>query len=169
MTSAAEYSFEQCGADEVADAFQVYVRRIDWMNLKGLRHWNYFHYLEIFPISYFEERQRNGELFLLKNESSVIVGVGTLLTHDDGWEDSAKISAYYVHNLVTDPAVRGAGLVMMRFFYEKAVGDGKEALRLDCDVDSDFLTDYYEKLGFKLAGRCAYGPYRGFRRQLTLS
>lgn len=138
------------------------------MDVKGLRHWNYFHYLDIFPISYFEERQRNGELFLLKDAAGVIVGVSSFLTHDDGWEDSADVPAYYIHNLATDPEVRGAGLVMMRLFYEKTRADGKQALRLDCDVDSAFLNDYYEKLGFMPAGPCAYGPYRGIRRQLTL-
>ena len=156
-----------CPVDEVSDAIQIYVRRIEWMDAKKLRHWNTLGYFNFYPPSYFEERSRRGELFVYRNETGAIIGAVALTDSDESWSDGA--SAYYVHNLVTDPSVRGVGRTMMNLVLAKARADGKRFLRLDCDASSAFLNRYYEELGFKPVGECAYGPYRGVRRQLTLA
>ena len=46
--------------------------------------------------------------------------------------------------------------------------ENKEFLRLDCDVDSEFLNRYYGSQGFELAGNCEDGMYKGNRRQKKL-
>lgn len=155
-----------CPVADVPDAIQIYVRRIEWMDEKKLRHWNALGYFNFYPPPYFEERSRRGELFVYRNEANAIVGAVVLTDSDESWSDGA--SAYYVHNLVTDPSVRGVGRTMTNLVLAKARADGKRFLRLDCDASSAFLNRYYGELGFKPVGECAYGPYRGIRRQREL-
>ena len=161
-------TLEPCPELELADAFQIYVRRIEWMNAKKLRHWNVLGYFEIYPYSYFEERRRQGEFFVYRDDVGAIVGAVVLRETDASWQEGDVSSAYYVHNLATEPSVREVGATIMRLVHEKAVADGKRFLRLDCDEVSVFLNEYYDKLGYKIVGKCAYGEYRGVRRQLAL-
>ena len=68
-----------CPVADVPDAIQIYVRRIEWMDEKKLRHWNVLGYFNFYPPPYFEERSRRGELFVYRNEANAIVGAVVLL------------------------------------------------------------------------------------------
>ena len=46
------------------------------------------------------------------------------------------------------PAVTGEAL---------AVNDHKERVRLDCSIDNPFLNQYYESMGYEMAGTCKDG------------
>lgn len=165
MTS---YSLELCAEDETEAAFEIYARRVQWMDAKKLRHWNYYRYLELFPLSYFKRRQAEGLFYACKNDKGALVGAVALLPNDPNWPDGDRAAAYYIHNLATDPSAKGVGLEMMRLIRDKATSDGKQFLRLDCDEESAFLNEYYARLGYRPVGKCHYGPYRGVRRELIL-
>ena len=38
-----------------------------------------------------------------------------------------------------------------------AVNDHKERVRLDCSIDNPFLNQYYESMGYEMAGTCKDG------------
>ena len=92
-----------------------------------------------------------------------------LLTEDERWADRAAEPAYYVHNLVTSPAVPGAGRRILEEIERLGRDAGKCALRLDCAVDNAFLNAYYESGGYLPCGRCQDGSYCGNRREKRLS
>ena len=97
-----------------------------------------------------------------------ILGAVVLLSEDGRWADRAGEPAYYVHNLVTEAAAPGLGGWMLGELETLARKDGKAALRLDCAVDNAALNDYYASHGYREAGRCADGAYRGIRREKRL-
>ena len=45
----------------------------------------------------------------------------------------------------------------------------KAAVRLDCAENNPFLNDYYEKRGYRIAGKCAAGEYKGILRQKIIT
>ena len=91
-----------------------------------------------------------------------------LLESDARWPDREDSAAYYVHNLVTDPAVRGAGRRMLAETEALAARQGKRFVRLDCAVSNAFLNEYYGSMDYELAGRCREGGYEGNRREKKL-
>ena len=105
---------------------------------------------------------------LTDNADGAVAGAVVLLQSDDRWLDRAGSPAYYVHNLVTDPAARGGGRELLAQAEKLAVGHGKRFMRLDCAVDNAFLNRYYEGMGYQPAGTCEDGPYKGNRREKTL-
>ena len=69
------------------------------MDKSGIQQWNITNYLEVYPISYYADRQRLGELYVLRKED-VVIGAVVLLQSDECWPQMADSPAYYVHNLV---------------------------------------------------------------------
>lgn len=63
-------------------------------------------YLAYYPLSYFIERARNGELYGLWGPDGSPRVMAVLLERDSRWPDGGN--ALYVHNLAADPAVPGA-------------------------------------------------------------
>lgn len=161
------YSFGKAGAGEIGAIFALYERRVRWMNEKGIRQWNATDYLDVYPVGYYENELSLGNLYAMKSEDR-IVGAIVLLQSDERWPDRADSSAYYIHNLVTDPACPGAGRRIMEEAEKLAILHGKEYMRLDCAVDNSFLNHYYESLGYVMAGRCDDGDYHGNRREKKL-
>ena len=45
----------------------------------------------------------------------------------------------------------------------------KAAVRLDRAENNTFLNDYYEKRGYRIAGKCAAGEYKGILRQKIIT
>lgn len=161
------YTFQKAHVEDVNAVFALYEKRIYWMDEVGIRQWNIVDYLLLYPIGYYAEQQALGTLYVLK-ESSRIIGAAILLQSDDRWSDKADVPAYYVHNLVTEPTIKGAGKTMLAEIEKLAVRQKKHFLRLDCAADNDFLNRYYDSMGFALSGQCKEGVYTGNRREKVL-
>ncbi len=151
-------------AEEVPEAFGLIVKRVRWMDEKGIRLWNVLGYLEIYPESYYSEQQSLGTLYVLETEGR-ITGTAVLLEQDERWPDTEGSKACYVHNFATDPAVKGAGRFMLAEIEKLAAARGEQYVRLDCSVDNAFLNQYYGEMGYELAGTCSEGSYHGNRRE----
>ena len=137
------------------------------MDKKGICQWNTTGYLEAYPVDYYVKQQTTGNLYVL-TEGNIIVGAVVLLQEDIRWPDKEVLSAFSVHNLVTDIGVDGAGERILMELEKLAFYKGKHAIRLDCAVDNIFLNNYYDSLGYKLVGNCQDGSYIGNRREKLL-
>ena len=160
------YRFEPAKPEEVPGVFSLFVRRVAWMKEKHICQWDQY-YLDVYPLSYYQSQQEKGRLYVLK-EKERIAGAVVLLSADDRWPDGQSASAFYLHNLVTDPDVKGAGRELLRESEALALRQQKRFLRLDCSIYSVFLNHYYESAGFHLAGRCKEGTYEGNLREKAL-
>ena len=108
------YDFRLAKNNEIDTIFSLYKKRIQWMDKSGIQQWNMTNYLEVYPISYYADRQRLGELYVLSKED-VVIGAVVLLQSDECWPQMADSPAYYVHNLVTELSVK----VQVRLFFQK--------------------------------------------------
>ena len=108
-----------------------------------------------------------GELYVLSKED-VVIGAVVLLQGDECWPQMADSPAYYVHNLVTELSVKGAGKIILSEVEKMAISKGIQFLRLDCAVDNKFLNEYYESMGYKMVGCCKEGAYIGNKREKEL-
>ncbi len=161
--------FCKADAEDIDSIFELYCRRVEWMNTNGIAQWNVTHYLEIYPKNYYFQQMIEENLYVLKeNSSNMVVGAVVLLTVDDRWKDRKAKSAFYIHNLVTATNKSGIGKKLLIEIEELSKSLGKEYLRLDCACDNTFLNSYYESMGFKLAGNCKDGEYFGNRREKKL-
>ena len=137
------------------------------MDKKRIQQWNTTGYLESYPVDYYTKQQSLGNLYVL-TENSTIIGAVVLLQEDERWADKADLSAFYIHNLVSDPKVTGVGKRILAETEKMALHYGKSAIRLDCAKDNAFLNDYYASFGYKVAGICQDGVYIGNRREKLL-
>lgn len=161
--------FRPARADEPARIFALYAARVDWMNAVGLHQWNETGYLRAYPQAYYEAQQTLGSLYVLADEpDGRILGAAVLLPHDERWDGYPKKQAWYVHNLVTAAGAHGAGKTILREAERLAGDHGMQAVRLDCAQDNARLNAWYEAQGYRVAGTCADGPYRGLLREKRL-
>ena len=159
--------FRQALPSEVELIFNLVKSRVQWMDETGIRQWNVTGYLETYPISYYEERQSDGSLYVLAGDETIF-GTVVLLEEDERWEDKASDLALYVHNLATMPGEKGAGRRLLAEAERMARFKGKRYIRLDCAKDNQFLNSYYDSLGYQLAGTFEEGLYKGNRREKGL-
>ena len=158
----------QAAKDEpMEEVFALYEKRVEWMKQRGLRQWD-AGYLAVYPLSYYQMQRDAGRLYLLKDAEGRLAGAAVLLSRDGRWPDGDRVSACYVHNLVTDPDKRGSGRELLRQAEALARARGLTWMRLDCGEGSAFLNDYYEKMGYIAAGKCQEAEYRGVRREKRL-
>ena len=150
---------------ELDQIFSLYVRRVAWMEEAGIRQWNRNGYLEAYPIGYYRDMLREGRLYALRDKDAVLAAAA-VLESDRRWEDAAP--ALYVHNLLSALPSGGAGGELLTHIEALAVQLGKAFVRLDCAADNASLNRYYESRGYRPAGTCQDGPYRGVRRQKVL-
>ena len=163
-----EYTLSSARMEEIPAIFALYEKRVAWMDAVGIRQWNVSDYLTAYPASYYEEACAAGSLYAL-HDGEKIVGAAVLLQSDDRWADRAADKAYYVHNLVTDVAAKGAGRALLAQAEEMARANGMRYMRLDCAVDNRALNEYYASMGYELAGTCEDGPYyKGNRREKAI-
>lgn len=127
------YRFEPAKPEEVPGVFSLFVRRVAWMKEKRIRQWDQY-YLDVYPLSYYQSQQEKGRLYVLK-EKERIAGAVVLLSADDRWPDGQSASAFYLHNLVTDPYVKGVGRELLREAEALALRQQKRFLRAT-SVDS---------------------------------
>ena len=155
-------SFEPAETALLEPIFALYLQRVRWMDETGIRQWNCTGYMEAYPREYYGDMLRQGRLYVLR-DGEELLGAAVLLEEDSRWEDSAP--AYYVHNLVGSVSARGAGSALLERIEALARERGRARVRLDCAVDNEFLNRFYESRGYRPAGFCEDGPYRGVRRE----
>lgn len=156
-------------AGDIPDVLALYRERVRWMDEKGIRQWGEG-YLEAYGEAYFRQRQSEGVLYVLRDAGEgAIAGAAVLLRSDARWADRAEDAAWYVHNLVTDPVVQGAGRRILAESEALARSSGARFMRLDCAVGSAFLNAYYQSMGYQVAGAFREGDfYEGIRREKAL-
>lgn len=159
-----QFSFRPARPGDAEAIFGLVLRRVEWMDQKGLRQWNENGYLEAFPLEYF--RQKIGD-FWVAEEGQAVAAAVALWDQDDNWP--ADKPAFYLHKLVSDPARPGAGGALLDFVERLARQKGMAALRLDSDANNRALGQYYERRGFLPRGQCSDGPYyTGIMREKAL-
>lgn len=149
-------------ADEV---FALIAERIAWMDEVGIRQWNEADYTKIYPREYYREKCREGKVYVLMRGEKVLCAA-VLLEEDGRWND--REAACYVHNFAASVSEKGAGGRFLACAERLARLRGKKYMRLDCAVGNEALNRYYEERGYRLAGSCAEGGYRGNRREKRL-
>ena len=103
------YRFTVATAEDIPAVRGLIQARIDWMDEVGLEQWNKSNYWAVYPVSYFEEKVRASELWVLRRENEErIIGSVVLIDQDDFWGGDTT-PAYYIHNLATALDVRGVG------------------------------------------------------------
>lgn len=169
MEEEKKYHFRKAAVDEVQHVFQLVLNRIRWMDEVGIRQWNVTDYVGRFPLSYYEQKQAEGEMFVLEEKATGRIVCGAILKEvDDRWPDDVKGTAYYLHNFATDTNKPGVGLIYLHLAERYAAVMGKEYFRLDCAVDNAFLNRYYDAQGYTVVGTCVHGLYKGLLREKRL-
>lgn len=162
-----DFTFRELRADEIPVMFDIILARIRWMDKQGIKSWNTTNYVERFPLSYYEEKRRKHEAFaIVEQDTGRILCAGVLKQEDDRWDDDSP--ALYVHNLVADRSVKGAGSAFLRCAEDYARSLGKDYLRLDSIEGNPAITVYYERQGFRAVGTCVDGAYHGILREKRL-
>ena len=116
--------------EDVDDIIHLIELRMQWMDQKGLEHWNKHNYLEIYPRSYFIE---NIEHFYVAFQNDRMTGAICLYTTDPRWKDGRY--AYYIHHLVADTTQKGVGKELIEYTFDLAKKENIDCVRLDYDVD----------------------------------
>ena len=163
-----EYVFRPARETEIPAVFDLYVRRVAWMDEAGIHQWNETGYLEAYPEDYYREALDEGTLFVLEGDDGALCGAVVLLREDERWYLEPERPAFYVHNLVTDVRAKGAGAAILRAAEALAEQQGLQAMRLDCAVENQKLNAWYEAQGYLPAGTCTDGPYRGRLREKAI-
>ena len=158
------YVFRAMGPEEAPRMTEMVRERIAWMDREGLCSWNTSDYLAIYPLDYYEDRARRGQLFaLVRPPDGAIACAGVLLEEDERWPDG--LPALYIHHLVSALDDRGAGRAFLACAEDCARKRGLDRLRLDCYEGNEGINAYYEGLGYLPAGLCTDGPYHGVLRE----
>lgn len=163
-------TFRQARLQDVDAIMQLVQWRIDWMNAVGLHQWNETDYFGRYPRRYWED---NMDCFLVGEKGRVVVAIALYRedvrwTRDGEYTGTASGAAYYLHHLVTDPSVPGAGVAMMQYVETFALEHGIGLLRLDSAVGNHALEQYYTRLGYASCGTCHDQLYHGVLREKCL-
>ena len=75
--------FVKLPPEKTSEMFSLVLERMQWMDEKGIEHWNVVGYDRIYPLSYYEEKCRDGLAFALEDENGAPVCAAVLLEHDD--------------------------------------------------------------------------------------
>ena len=97
-----KYLFRKIRKDEIPLMFRIITDRMKWMDKVGIRQWNVTKYDEVYPLSYYEEKRQNGEVFVLEEKATGdIAAAAVLKSEDERWAsvtDKDDSSAFYLHN-----------------------------------------------------------------------
>ena len=162
------YRFRRAQPADVDSIIDIIQGRIDWMDRQGLYQCNKTHYMQRYPREYFLQRVMAGEFYLALDEQEKPAGIMALLTEDPRWEGSEPKNCYYVHHLAARTGAKGAGRALLRFCEELSRQEGREVVRLDCQLGNRKLNDFYESLGYEYAGPMVEGEYEGIKREKKL-
>lgn len=162
-----KYIFRKMNRNEPSQMFQMILERMKWMDEKGIKQWNVTKYDEVYPLSYYEKAQKNGEVYVLYDtDAKQIVAAAILKDNDERWNGSEK--SLYLHNFVAKIGEKGAGSLFLSFTEEYARSTRNVFLRLDSAENNTALSHYYESHGFSPVGNCVDGLYRGILREKRL-
>lgn len=163
------YTFRKGTTDEAAVLYNLVVERMAWMDRKGIRQWNVTEYLVRFPMDYYVEKQRIGQLYVLvDDESGKVVCAAVLKEEDDRWPDDGQ-KALYLHNFASAVGwFEPVGDIFLDHCLQLSRSMHKDFFRLDCAVDNAFLNRYYGSRGYTDAGYCTHGLYKGVLRQKAI-
>ncbi len=161
--------FQPASKRDVPRIFALICSRIAWMDERGIESWNKTGYLSHFPETYFYEKCRAGELYVLHGSDGALKGAVVLLTEDKYWGSLPPARAYYLHNLVSALDAPGAGRTILRKIEMLARETGKDVLRLDCIRGNETINRFYERDGYLVRGECTDGFYHGILREKRLS
>lgn len=154
--------------EEVPCVLSLIRERMQWMDERGIRHWNEARYDLIYPLSHYEAECEAGRLFVLEErQSGRIVCAGALMEHDERWQDGED--ALYLHHFVSEAGERGFGALFLRCAERYAAERGKGRMRLDSAEGNEALAGYYAARGYRRVGRCREGGYRGILYEKTLT
>ena len=153
-----ERKFIKLPPEKAPQMFDLVLERMKWMDEKGIEQWNVMDYDEVYPLSYYEQKCREGRAFALEDKDGTTLCAAVLLEHDSRWSDDAPAKV----------GAGDAGAEFLRRAGEYALSINKKYLRLDSSEDNEPLAKYYENLGFVPAGTCTDGPYKGIRREKKL-
>lgn len=163
------YVFEKIKKEEIPLMFSIILSRMKWMDEVGIDQWNNTFYDEVYPVSYYEEHRRVGEVFVLREiATGEIVSAAVLKSEDDRWEhiaDYSTKSAFYLHNFCSRIDKKGTGRIFLDFAEEYARICEKDVFRLDSAEDNAVLEAYYESRGYIPKGFCIDGLYKGILRE----
>lgn len=163
-----KYTFKLADEFILDKIYNLYEKRIKWMDEVGIKQWNIINYNEVYPKSYYRNQIESNNLYVLLNDMDEVLGAIVVIEEDDRWNDYDKYKAYYLHNFVTDNKIKGLGKVILGNVEKLAIENNKQKLRLDCAENNKFLNDYYENLGYILVGKCVDGVYKGNKREKVL-
>lgn len=163
--------FRRIKENEVPQIMDMVYERMEWMEPRNIRNWLDYGYDQLFPLSYYEDCCRNGSLYVLVDEDAGrVLAAAVLLTHDTRWGDEAGAvtEAYYLHNFVSRVDANHAGSQLLAQAEQYAVQHGARYFRLDSEVASPVLEQYYTDRGYVAVGTCVEGEYHGILRQKEL-
>ena len=111
------YQFREITKSGVPQMFSMILKRMEWMDEKGIQQWNAAKYDTIYPLSYYEEKRLNGEVFVLvSKDTKELISAAVLKEQDDRWNDSEP--ALYLHNFVTRVEAPAPEVPFLRFAEE---------------------------------------------------
>lgn len=167
------YVFRRIREDEIPVMFSIILSRMKWMDEVGIDQWNNTFYDEVYPVAYYEEHRRAGEVFVLEEISTgEIVSAAVLKNEDDRWEhieDYHTKKALYLHNFCSRIDKKGTGKIFLDFAEEYARICEKDVFRLDSADDNKVLEAYYESRGYVPKGCCIDGLYKGILREKEIN
>ena len=93
---------------------------------------------------------------LKKADQTAVEEIFSLYLKRIQWMNEKRNRSVEQH-FVTDLTEKGAGREIIKAVEALAVNDHKERVRLDCSIDNPFLNQYYESMGYEMAGTCKDG------------
>lgn len=156
------YQFKKATPEDVPVIFDMILQRMKWMDEQGIQQWNVTNYDQVFPLSYYQQMQQDGHLFVLTNQHNHIICGVVLKETDENWDNQDP--ALYISRFVSQLHVH-AGSICLKYIEDYAKKLGKHYLRLDSADDNIKLAKYYKSHGFEAMGTCQEGSYHGILRQ----
>ncbi len=156
--------FRKLKPGEAHKILDIIKERMEWMDQQHLHHWNEYDYINLYPLSYYEEMCRLGQVYALEDsDTDTVISAAVILVHDERWPDDEP--ALYIHNFASSVHYKGAGREFIGRVEDLARKKDKKYVRLDVLRDYEPLAEYYASMGYQEAGTCSDGNYRGILRQ----
>ena len=140
-------------------AYELIQERMDWMEQNHIHQWVRGEYDKAYPESYFLVKAEAHQIVGLEEDGELLASA-VILNEDPRWGKRGD-KALYIHCLAGNPAVHGAGRLLLKRIEEYAKENGYQYTRLDSMRTSSKLYAYYTNLGYAKVGEGAE-PYYQF-------